>query len=60
MKKVRNVRNIKGRFVRQIKPQETIKLIQQQPHSSIEIGIFTLERAEKEMRKWGGSYIVQP
>lgn len=53
-------RNNKGRFVREIKPQQQVYLLQDNYVSVEKLGTHTLEETEKFMRKWGGSYIIQP
>ena len=53
-------RNSKGRFVKEIKPQQQVFLFQDHDVSVEKLGIHTLEESERLMKKWGGSYIIQP
>lgn len=53
-------RNSKGRFVKNIKPQQQVYLLQEHDVSTEKIGIHTLEEAQNLMKRWGGSYIIQP
>ena len=53
-------RNSKGRFVKSIKPQQQVYLLQDHYVATEKIGIHTLEETEKFMKRWGGSFIVQP
>lgn len=53
-------RNSKGRFVKEIKPQQQVFLLQEHDASVEKLGIHTLEKSERLMKKWGGSYIIQP
>ena len=53
-------RNSKGRFVKEIKPQQHVYLLLYTYVSTEKLGIHTLEESEQFMKRWGGSYIIQP
>lgn len=53
-------RNSKGRFVKSIKPQQRVYLLQDHTVSVEKMGVHTLEESERFMKRWGGSYIIQP
>lgn len=53
-------RNSKGRFVKSIKPQQQVYLLQDHTVSVEKMGVHTLEESERFMKRWGGSYIIQP
>lgn len=53
-------RNSKGRFVKEIKSQQQVFLLQDHYVSIEKLGICTLEEAERTIKKQGGSYIIQP
>ena len=53
-------RNSKGRFVKNIKPQQQVYLLQDHTVSVEKMGVHTLEESERFMKRWGGSYIIQP
>lgn len=60
MKRNKQPRNSKGRFVKSIKPQQQVYLLQDHTVSIEKMGVHTLEESERFMKKWGGSYIIQP
>lgn len=53
-------RNSKGRFVKEVKPQQQVHLFQMHPNDVEDLGIYPLDKAQKFMKDWGGSYIIQP
>lgn len=53
-------RDIKGRFVKSIKPQQRIYLLQDHTVSVEKMGVHTLEESERFMKRWGGCFIIQP
>lgn len=53
-------RNSKGRFVKSIKPQQRVYLLEDHTTSVEKMGVHTLEESERFMKKWGGSFIIQP
>jgi len=60
MKRNKQPRNSKGRFVKEIKPQQRVYLLQDHTVSVEKMGVHTLEESERFMKRWGGSYIIQP
>lgn len=53
-------RDSKGRFVKDIKSQQRVYLLQDNYISVEKLGTHTLEEAKRFMKRWGGSYIIQP